>query len=768
MTKTLMPSPERHQLCKIFKADGSSLKLELQQVVLSGTLLPVGARLKVQHLFRSAESRPTEVIYAFTLPRDGAMKGFHVRGETFEIQSELRETKQAEQIYEDALEKGHLATLAREYQDGVVNISLGNLRPRETVIVTLDLLAGTELHDNGFRFRFPFTLPMGYHPQGVASVDDSGGVRIDLPPEFGDMILPSWTNESDRLHRIGLNLKLMTAGNGVSLSSPSHTIRMEPNSDGYTLKLADVEQIPDHDLVLDIRFDQPRRMYFSGKGPDGLQHFIFAIPSSDLGQVARQARRVTFVVDHSGSMEGRPLQTVKALLNKTLAQLSSADEFNIVAFESTAHALWDNPKRATQEAVQEAHRFLTELHATGGTELLQGLELGVKCSHTGTDVVLITDGSVFGTEAIIGKARELGMRIHVLGICEEGQERFLNQLSRQTGGVCRTILPGESIEQSCSHLASILGSCVASDLRVTSKSKSLRIEPNLPQAVFAQCPLVVMGDLDPHEVPQITLSYAAEGTTKSLLLDGSCAAQEAGETVALLRGSRLITDYQAFPETDGVKGKEKLKALSQRFGLASQEMSLVAVIKRPGDELLEPPTTKVVAVGTRREYFQSLQAPGTYNAHSFLRSLHRRAFRFLLRDDCNQVDLDQFEESPLEYGDAAKSLQMNGHAAWIADAAYLLTRLHVHRGRWTRRLRREFSSILARLEGSLWVQVDNRCQALLTWLRNHRDVPLTPEQLGFLSSVINSVRVHGQLDPLLESEFWKIVSGLPDFKMPGQ
>ncbi len=104
MTTISKPTVERHELCSIRKPDGSDLKLNLQQVVVSGTLLPVGARLRIQHLFRSAEPRPAEVIYAFMLPRDGAMKGFHVRGETFEIHSELRETKQAEAIYEDALQ----------------------------------------------------------------------------------------------------------------------------------------------------------------------------------------------------------------------------------------------------------------------------------------------------------------------------------------------------------------------------------------------------------------------------------------------------------------------------------------------------------------------------------------------------------------------------------------------------------------------------------------------------------------------------------------
>lgn len=781
MTTISTPSLERNELCSIRKKDGSDLKLSLQQVVVSGTLLPVGARLKIQHLFRSAESRPAEVIYAFMLPRDGAMKGFHVRGETFEIHSELRETKQAETIYEDALEKGHLATLAREYQDGVVNICLGNLRPQETVIVTLDLLAGTELHDDGFRFRFPFTLPLAYHAQAVVSSDDFGDLHLDLPPEFGDMILPSWTNNPDRLHRIGLNLKLLTPGSSVSLSSPSHTIRMEPNADGYTVKLADVEQIPDHDLVLDVRFDQPRRMGFSGKGRDGLRHFIFTVPSSELGLPVKQGRRVTFVVDHSGSMAGKPLETAKELIRKLLTRLSPEDEFNIVAFESAAKALWKNQSRATPESVEKANRFLKQLQATGGTELLGGLEQAVTCSNRDSDVFLITDGSVFGTEAIISKARQLGMRIHVLGICEEGQERFLDILSRGTGGVCRTILPGESTEKSCEALLSILGGCVASQLHATSTSRSLQIEPELSQAVFAGCPLVVMGECGSDEDPQITLTWSSNGVTKSLAIGEGCPTKDLGETVALLRGSRLITDCQGVGSWTGDATGHHLKALSQRFDLASREMSLVAVVKRPGDEHLEAPKTVVVPVGSRREYLDDVYArqyavchfmpPASFaTANAINLGWVRHTARYL-RDTIAWAKDRIWADSPTpDEMDEDVWFVEGDEVRWIAGAAYLLRMLHDCQGRFSRRLRRDFNDILNRLEQSPHASVDPRCQSLLSWFREqnryNKPLSLTTEQVAMLDTISAAADADGLLTDHEKDAFWYLVSTLPGITMP--
>src|SRR5437868_1938478 len=137
---------------------GEPVKLAMQRLWLTGQVLPAGARLTVQHVFQTEEDKPLEVIYCFPLPHDAALRRFRITGEGFEAHSELRETEAAVKAYEEGIARGSLSTLARAYGDGVVNLTVGNIRPKETVKVYLEILAGVELNDRGLRFRFPFTL----------------------------------------------------------------------------------------------------------------------------------------------------------------------------------------------------------------------------------------------------------------------------------------------------------------------------------------------------------------------------------------------------------------------------------------------------------------------------------------------------------------------------------------------------------------------------------------------------------------------------------
>jgi hypothetical protein len=99
--------------------DGEPIKLAMQELWLTGKLLPVGARLVVRHVFESAERKPVEVVYSFGLPRDAAMRKFRVESEGAVVHSELRPVKEAEEAYEEAMESGHLATLAMAYGGGI-------------------------------------------------------------------------------------------------------------------------------------------------------------------------------------------------------------------------------------------------------------------------------------------------------------------------------------------------------------------------------------------------------------------------------------------------------------------------------------------------------------------------------------------------------------------------------------------------------------------------------------------------------------------------
>src|SRR5271168_341490 len=129
-------------------ATGKTVSLSMQRLWLAGQVLPAGARLVVQHVFRSGEDQAIEAIYAFPLPRDAALRRFRITGEGFEAHSELKETEAAVKAYEEGIARGSLSTLARQYGDGLVNLTVGNIRPKETVTVQLEILCGVELRDD--------------------------------------------------------------------------------------------------------------------------------------------------------------------------------------------------------------------------------------------------------------------------------------------------------------------------------------------------------------------------------------------------------------------------------------------------------------------------------------------------------------------------------------------------------------------------------------------------------------------------------------------
>jgi hypothetical protein len=143
------------------------------------------------------------------------------------------------------------------------------------------------------------------------------------------------------------------------------------------------------------------------------------------------------------------------------------------------------------------------------------------------------------------------------------------------------------------------------------------IQPEPPSFVFSGTPVLLFGEVGETEGNQIELTWQGGG----LRLPVKLSENGIGETVKLLQGSRLITDWESrYPSGQARAALEKrkqsrvaarLRELSQTYGLASREMSLVAVVTRPGDRPGELPETRVVTVGIPQDtafgaYFQDL------------------------------------------------------------------------------------------------------------------------------------------------------------------
>jgi Ca-activated chloride channel family protein len=573
----------------------------MQRLWLTGQVLPAGARLVVQHVFRSEEDKALEVIYCFPLPRDAALRRFRITGEGFEAHSELKETEAAVKAYEKGIIAGSLSTLARQYGDGVVNLTVGNIRPKETFTVHLEILCGVELRDDGFRFRFPFTLAPGYHARAKTSVTAPAEGEMELPAdEFGDMILPGFREDASALHQVGFELSIVSQLELDEIGSPSHAVRVKQDGGrSARIALAAEKDVPNRDLVLDTRFKSVEPQVLAGRDKNGNGRFAAIVPSSNFGVTAETPRRVVILLDRSGSMQGEPISQAHRAIEACLGVLSETDFFGLVAFANDVLTFQPTLVSGTREMRDQAHKFLMQVDARGGTDLARGfLEAAKLLEGGGGDILILTDGQVSGTEKILADARPAGVRLHCLGIGSASQDRFLALLARETGGVSRFVTPRERVDLSAVDLFASVGRPVASGLKA-----GANIQPEPPSFVFKGTPVLLFGEAGETGENQIELSW--HGGQLSLPVKSS--ESDIGETVWLLQGSRLITDWESrYPSAEALAPLEKrqqsrvaarLLVLSQTYGLASREMSLVAVVTRAGDRPGELPETRVVPVG---------------------------------------------------------------------------------------------------------------------------------------------------------------------------
>ena len=100
------------------------------------------------------------------------------------------------------------------------------------------------------------------------------------------------------------------------------------------------------------------------------------------------------ILDHSGSMNGRPLETVKKAANRIVDRLKNGDRLSIVVFDHRAKVLVPNQVIEDRAGIKQQ---INRLSADGGTSIDEGLRLGIEELAKGkkeaiSQAFLLTDG----------------------------------------------------------------------------------------------------------------------------------------------------------------------------------------------------------------------------------------------------------------------------------------------------------------------------------------------------------------------------------------
>lgn len=221
-----------------------------------------------------------------------------------------------------------------------------------------------------------FAFDRGYLQPGTRAVPDAARIT---PPAAAPGTRAG--------HDISIGVAIDTGGPGIiDLETPLHaTIVKDEAFDANglptrcTIDLADVADIPNRDFVLRWRpvTEEITDSVLTHTSDLGNFVTIMIDPPARVAADDLVPRELVFVIDTSGSMKGDPLAKAKQVMANALESMGPNDTFNVIAFSDDATRLWDSPREATIENIDEAHIFVARHDSNGGTEMMNAVRMAL-------------------------------------------------------------------------------------------------------------------------------------------------------------------------------------------------------------------------------------------------------------------------------------------------------------------------------------------------------------------------------------------------------
>lgn len=205
-------------------------------------------------------------------------------------------------------------------------------------------------------------------------------------------------------------------------------------------------------------------------------YVLVNIQAASAIETKRLPLNLCLVIDRSTSMQGARLEHVKAAAHQIIDELEDQDVLAVVAFNDRPEVVLPAQPNINRA---RAKTKVSSIWASGGTEILQGLQAGlaeVERHHSDqvtSHLVLLTDGQTYGDDdKCIAEARRAGARrigITAMGIGEDWNDALLDQVASQSGGTSAYIASPGQVSALLRQSVRGLGAVFAQALTLTPK-----------------------------------------------------------------------------------------------------------------------------------------------------------------------------------------------------------------------------------------------------------------------------------------------------------
>src|SRR5690606_26480968 len=339
-------------------------------------------------------------------------------------------------------------------------------------------------------------------------------------------------------HDLGITVDL-DAGvpiEAIEASHPIETVRKAAGS--ATVTLAADGTIPNRDFVLRFKVEgvTVKSSLLTYVDPQTEQGYftLMVYPPADLRRMERRPVEMVFVLDTSGSMNGRPIEQAKEAVLTALGRLGRDDTFQIIRFSNDASLFGPEPVPATAENLREARAYVEGLEVGGGTQMIAGIRAAVAFPHDEGRlrfVTFLTDGFIGNEVQILGEVHRLigASRIFSFGVGDSVNRYLLERLASEGRGAVAYLGLDDSAEDVMRYFFERISRPALTDLSIDfGAMQASDVYPSRLPDLFVGRPIVVTGKF--------------AGTPGSLTVQG----RAGGESVAFMTGAEDSAPEQSF------------------------------------------------------------------------------------------------------------------------------------------------------------------------------------------------------------------------------
>ncbi|HEY3448318.1 MAG TPA: VIT domain-containing protein [Myxococcales bacterium] len=561
----------------LIPTDPSMRPLSIKYQRVSAEIKDGAAVTRVEQVFLNEGPRQLEAHYVFPLPKGAALSEFYLWINGKKTKGEMLEKQKATDIYEG---------IVRRLQD-----------PGLLEYIDSDV----------FRARV-FPVPAN----GEQKIELAFSQVLDFSNGLYHYSYPLGAGGKQQLQILPTRVKQdftfsATIGSKVpirSVYSPTHPLQVANRGENAAIVGLEMGAGTDLSKDVDLYYSTSEKaiglslMTYKEEQEPG--YFLALIsPKTEFQKEEILGKRITFVIDNSGSMAGERMKVAKDALKYCVQRLNPQDRFNVVRFATDVEALFQLPQDAKEDSVKKALAFVDSMEALGGTAIddamRRALQDGVSAAGSnGPHIVMfITDGQpTIGetAEEAIAKNAAAGnkgkSRVFTFGVGEDLNAKLLDRLAADGQGTSDYVKGGKDFEEKISGFYDKVSHPVLADVAVDlSGMSAFDVYPKKLPDLFKGSQLVVLGRYRTAGDVKVTLTGMVNGVPKKFEYGTTTFAKEhkTEDFIPRLWAIRKVGYLLEEIRLRGEKAelRDEVVALGKKFGIVTPYTSYLVVEDTP-------------------------------------------------------------------------------------------------------------------------------------------------------------------------------------------